>query len=104
MKRDAMVLEGLDAPALPQRRAIRRTPGYFRGGASELFGWYHDAPGAPHRDAVAVICPPCGSEYTRSHRTLRHLADRLAAAGIPALRFDYHGAGDSPGSGIRAAM
>ena len=47
-----------------------------------------------------MICPPVASEYTRSHRTLRHLCDGLAAAGIPALRFDYHGIGDSPGTDL----
>jgi hypothetical protein len=34
-----------------------------------------------------------GHEYTRAHCSLRHLADRLALAGMPALRFDYHGIG-----------
>jgi pimeloyl-ACP methyl ester carboxylesterase len=32
-----------------------------------------------------------------SHRTYRHLAERLATAGFHALRFDYHGTGDSSG-------
>ncbi len=44
-----------------------------------------------------MLCAPIGSEYTRSHRSLRHLADRFARAGIPAVRFDYHGTGNSPG-------
>jgi alpha-beta hydrolase superfamily lysophospholipase len=100
MKRDALALDEFDPHAVQAGTAIRRTPGYFRSGASDLFGWYHDAEDAPARDAVVVICPPAGSEYTRSHRSMRHLADRLAAAGIPALRFDYHGAGDSPGTDL----
>jgi alpha-beta hydrolase superfamily lysophospholipase len=32
------------------------------------------------------------------HRTYRHLAERLAANGFPALRFDYDGTGDSAGT------
>jgi alpha-beta hydrolase superfamily lysophospholipase len=32
-----------------------------------------------------------------THRTYRHLAERLASAGFHALRFDYHGTGDSSG-------
>jgi pimeloyl-ACP methyl ester carboxylesterase len=31
------------------------------------------------------------------HRTYRDLAEKLAARGVPALRFDYHGTGDSSG-------
>lgn len=62
-----------------------------------FFGWIHEDPEAAARDTVAVICAPGGYEYTRAHRTLRHLADRLARAGIPALRFDYHGTGNSAG-------
>ena len=76
------------AAASVERRALRFGEG--------LFGWYHAAD-AGGRDIVVVLCPPMGPEYTRSHRTLRHLADRLALAGIPALRFDYHGVGDSAG-------
>ena len=75
---------------------VLREPSYI-GAARTLFSWYHTAPEAPQRDAVAVVCAPLGPEYTRAHRSLRHLADRLARLGIPALRFDYHGVGDSAG-------
>jgi alpha-beta hydrolase superfamily lysophospholipase len=82
---------------------IEREPLYFdqsraRGGEGPIFGWYHSTPSAGQSDCVAVICGPIGHEYTRTHRTMRHLADRLAERGIPAVRFDYHGTGDSPGA------
>lgn len=74
-----------------------RRPLYIGGGNGACFGWIHEDPQAAARDTVAVICAPGGYEYTRAHRTLRHLADRFARAGIPALRFDYHGTGNSAG-------
>ncbi len=56
----------------------------------------------PRRDAAdlaLVICPaPFGYDNVCGHRGLRILADRVAASGIPALRFDPPGTGDSDGT------
>lgn len=57
-------------------------------------------------DLGVVLCNPLGYEALSVHRTYRELAERLAAAGIPALRFDHAGTGDSAGdladAGVRA--
>src|SRR6185312_15975263 len=37
-------------------------------------------------------------EQVHAHRSLRHLADKLAAARFSVVRFDFHGTGDSSGS------
>jgi len=79
---------------------VAREPGWIRGEGVACFGWRHSAAEVAAGDRVAVLCGPVGHEYTRAHRTLRHLADRLARAGIPALRFDYHGVGNSPGTDL----
>jgi alpha-beta hydrolase superfamily lysophospholipase len=60
-----------------------------------MFGWYH-APAAPPRGAV-VLCTPLGLDGTRAHWSYRHLAERLAQAGLAVLRFDWRGTGDSAG-------
>ena len=44
-----------------------------------------------------VLCQPLAEEYILSHRSMRRLAELLSRAGIPTLRFDYFGCGDSPG-------
>lgn len=62
----------------------------------QLFGWYH-APSHPMRDGAVVLCNPFGYEAMCLHRCYRVLAERIAAAGLAALRFDYHGTGDSAG-------
>ena len=75
-------------------RAETELPRHF-GPRGELFGVYH-AVAAPAAKAV-LLCPPLGQEQARSHRLYRQLAHALATAGIPALRFDYFGSGDSAG-------
>ena len=77
---------------------VSRVPTYFHAGSNELFGWYHHAPGTAQQNCVAVICNPVGYEYAHCHRSIRHLADRLANCGVPTMRFDYSGTGDSPGN------
>lgn len=78
-----------------KRMSVQRQAIYFRSGEQQIFGWYHYDVAVNHRDCVAVVCPPFGYEYTHAHRSLRHLCDQLALSGINALRFDYHGTGDS---------
>ncbi len=70
-------------------------PFYF-GANDELFGLFHAALG-PSRKAV-LLCPPLGQDQIRCHRLYRQLAAALAAEGIPVLRFDYYGSGDSAGA------
>lgn len=72
-------------------------PVYFGPEGRKLFGWFH-APAGPPTGPVVVICPPLGFSMIMSHRGLRHLAESAAQAGLPTLRFDYHGTGDSAGS------
>jgi alpha/beta superfamily hydrolase len=76
---------------------IQRTPLFFGPEDRSLFGWYHAPEGGAHSDLAMVVCPPPGHEGVNAHRPLRHLTDALAQNGIPALRFDYHGTGDSAG-------
>lgn len=45
-----------------------------------------------------MLCNPIGYEAMCAHAAYRFLAEQLAAAGYPALRFDYDGTGDSFGS------
>jgi len=61
-------------------------------------GWLHEAAGKAAATGV-VLCAPHMHEAMWTHRGMRHLADDLAAAGLPVLRFDYYGTGDSAGDG-----
>ena len=99
MTLDTLTEKNRPAQAANAASPVRREATYVDG-AHPIFGWLHHAEAPSARDCVAVVCAPLGHEYTRAHRSLRHLADRLARSGIPAVRFDYHGIGDSPGSDL----
>lgn len=77
-------------------RAEQRTPLFFGPAGRQLFGCFH-APADARRDTVAVLCYPFGQEYLRAHRAFVQLAARLCRRGVPVLRFDYRGTGDSAG-------
>lgn len=81
----------------PSLDGVLRTPFYFESRQQWLFAWLHHPVHTLHPDRAIMICPPIGHEQIHAHRSLRHLADALAAAGFPVLRFDYQGTGDSSG-------
>ena len=58
------------------------------------FGWLHQTTSGP---LGVVLCASWEYEALATHQSLRVLADGLAAAGLPTLRFDYFGSGDSLG-------
>lgn len=68
---------------------------YFGPEERPLFGWLHRA-SAPSPLGL-VVCNPFGFEAICAHRSLRELAAAAAEAGVPAIRFDYDGTGDSAG-------
>jgi alpha/beta superfamily hydrolase len=70
-------------------------PIYFGPAARPRFGWLH---AGAARSVGVVIANPFGFEAICAHRSLRHAAARLSAAGFTTLRFDYDGTGDSAGS------
>lgn len=77
-------------------RTAAELPRYF-GPDNDLFGLYHPALGTPSK--AVLLCPPLGQDLVRCHRVYRQLARTLATRGVAALRFDYHGTGDSAGAG-----
>lgn len=69
-----------------------------------LAAWLHLPAEGARGGQLAVLCYPIGFEYTHAYRTLRRLADGLAAKGVMVLRFDYQGSGNSPGDTERADL
>jgi uncharacterized protein len=83
---------------------VRAAPLLFGSAGRELFGMLHLPADAPKTRAAVLLCSPFGQEAIRAHRTFKVLAERLARAGHPALRFDYFGTGDSDGDDSQVEM
>lgn len=84
-------------PQAPAASSLRTAiPGYLGDPARPRFAWLH-RPSAPASVGM-VIVPPFGFESVCAHRTMRHLAESAANAGIAAVRIDLDGSGDSAGS------
>lgn len=76
--------------------ATAAKPCWFGSNERPLFGCLH-TPSRQTRTAGVVLCAPFGHEYMVSYQAYRRLAESLAQAGFPVLRFDYDGTGDSAG-------
>ena len=77
-------------------------PLYFASDTSVLFGWLHQCDD-PTPGLGLVLCSPFGREDIVAHRSLRAFAEAAANVGVPALRFDYDGCGDSSGDDLDPA-
>lgn len=76
---------------------------WFHSGPYSLMG-HIELPEAPCERLGALIVPPFGWEDVSSYRPLRFLGKTLAANGIPALRFDLPGTGDSSGDALDTGL
>ena len=72
---------------------LGKLPIYFGTDDRPLFGWFHPPAASLQRPMGVLLCNPIGEDMVRAHRPFRHLAETLAAAGFPVVRFDYDGTG-----------
>ncbi len=70
----------------------------------QLFAYHHFVENNTATKAGVVFCHPFGEEKHRSYRALVKFSRHLASNGIPSLRFDMMGAGDSDGELIEASV
>jgi alpha-beta hydrolase superfamily lysophospholipase len=83
--------------SIASRHGIAR-PFYFKSEDGQLFAWLHSPTGPSTSKVGVVICAPFGYEAICARRSIREFSEAIAVAGIPALRFDYLGTGDSADS------
>ncbi len=76
---------------------------FFGDTAEQLYGVMHEPEGTLIRDFALLVCYPYGQEYMITHRALRTLCMNMARAGVPSMRFDYAGTGDSAGESFSLA-
>jgi alpha-beta hydrolase superfamily lysophospholipase len=82
----------LSCVATAKRSAV---PLYFASAEHQLFAWLHPPAVQVPASVGVVICKPFGYEALCAHRSVRAFAETAAGLGVPALRFDYSGTGDS---------
>lgn len=82
------------ATILPGTSAFTRYAGWLSVAERRVFTTLYRPLGAT-RNLGVVLCAPPFHEYVHSHRAYRHLAEKLATAGIAVARFDYSGLGCS---------
>ena len=82
---------------MTDRAASAAAPVWFGPTGRPAFGWVH-TPADGRASGAVVLCPPLARERVSVHDTYRALAERLAEAGLIAVRFDYDGTGDSAGT------
>lgn len=96
------VVTEITNPLLAERQVeihpTRRHAFYLSSQGQPLFAWLHTSSTRTCLDHGVIVCPPISFEQLHAHRSLRHLADSVAQLGIPTLRFDWHGTGDSTGT------
>lgn len=73
-------------------------PRWLEGDSRQLYAALHPPQCEPARAGILIV-PPLLHELQRSRRLCTQIATRLAAFGLPCMRFDFHGTGDSGGSG-----
>jgi len=92
--KETMSVQPIEALRVPTDD-VSAVPLYFDSGERRLFAWLHQAAAGTVEGLGVVICKPFGYEALCAHRSVRAFAEATAALGLPTLRFDYSGMGDS---------
>jgi alpha/beta superfamily hydrolase len=79
---------------------VAQTSFFFEHEARQLLGVYFPVEGSAEK--VAVLCNGYAGEHVICRPHLAHCGRQLVARGVPALRFDYTGYGDSEGEFVEA--
>jgi len=79
-------------------------PFFFGPPERRLFGVYHAPAPTAMKDCGVVFCYPLAHEYYNARLYTVQVAASLCRAGLPVLRFDYYGTGESAGDFQEASV